>query len=109
MRNCGDGQLLQTYIDGVGLAAAHVQVVVADAQGQDALVDTQAAREENKVLSGMVNHQAAVSEEWAGRTGAFLSTGLMVNFLSLNEMLRISDHGKPIFGVSLHTCEVVVA
>lgn len=35
------------------------------------------------------------------RTGAFLSMGLMTNFLSLKEMFRISLHGKPIFGVSL--------
>lgn len=34
-------------------------------------------------------------------TGAFLSMGLMTNFLSLKEMLRISLQGKPIFGVSL--------
>ncbi|RNA32407.1 hypothetical protein BpHYR1_014198 [Brachionus plicatilis] len=27
------------------------------------------------------------------------STGLIVNFLSLNEMLRISLHGKPILGI----------
>jgi hypothetical protein len=27
--------------------------------------------------------------------------GLMTNFLSLKEMLRISLHGKPIFGVNL--------
>jgi hypothetical protein len=35
------------------------------------------------------------------KSGAFLSMGLMMNFRSLKEMLRISDHGKPIFGVSL--------
>lgn len=35
------------------------------------------------------------------KSGAFLSIGLMMNFLSLNDMLRISDHGKPIFGVNL--------
>lgn len=34
-------------------------------------------------------------------TGAFLSIGLMTNFLSLNEMLRISLQGKPILGVNL--------
>lgn len=34
-------------------------------------------------------------------TGAFLSMGLMTNFLSLKEMFRISLQGKPIFGVSL--------
>jgi len=28
--------------------------------------------------------------------------GLMINFLSLKDMLRISLHGKPIFGVNLN-------
>lgn len=37
------------------------------------------------------------------KSGAFLSIGLIINFLSLNDMLRISDHGKPIFGVNLET------
>ena len=36
-------------------------------------------------------------------TGAFLSIGLMPNFLSLKEMFRISLQGKPIFGVNLKT------
>lgn len=35
-------------------------------------------------------------------TGAFLSIGLMTNFLSLKEMFRISLQGKPIFGVNLN-------
>lgn len=35
------------------------------------------------------------------KSGAFLSMGLMMNLRSLKEMLRISDHGKPIFGVNL--------
>lgn len=35
------------------------------------------------------------------KSGAFLSIGLIMNFLSLNEILRISDQGKPIFGVNL--------
>lgn len=34
-------------------------------------------------------------------TGAFLSMGLMTNFLSLNEMFLISLQGKPILGVNL--------
>lgn len=34
-------------------------------------------------------------------TGAFLSIGLITNFLSLNEMFLISLQGNPIFGVSL--------
>lgn len=34
-------------------------------------------------------------------TGAFLSMGLMTNFLSLKEMFRISLQGNPIFGVNL--------
>lgn len=37
----------------------------------------------------------------ASLTGAFLSIGLMTNFLSLKETFRISLQGKPIFGVSL--------
>jgi len=35
------------------------------------------------------------------KSGAFLSIGFIMNFLSLNEILRISDQGKPIFGVNL--------
>ena len=35
------------------------------------------------------------------KSGAFLSIGLMINFRSLKEIFLISDHGKPIFGVSL--------
>lgn len=34
-------------------------------------------------------------------TGAFLSMGLMTNFLSLKEMFLISLQGKPILGVIL--------
>ena len=34
-------------------------------------------------------------------TGAFLSIGLMINFLSLKEMFLISLQGNPILGVSL--------
>ena len=34
-------------------------------------------------------------------TGAFLSMGLMMNFLSLNEMFLISLQGNPILGVNL--------
>ena len=34
-------------------------------------------------------------------TGAFLSIGLMTNFLSLNEIFLISLQGKPILGVNL--------
>ncbi len=34
-------------------------------------------------------------------TGAFLSMGLIMNFLSLNEMFLISLQGNPIFGVNL--------
>lgn len=36
-------------------------------------------------------------------TGAFLSIGLMTNFLSLKEIFLISLHGKPILGVILLT------
>jgi len=38
------------HLNGVGLAAAHVQLVVAHAQCQDALVDAQTRRVEHKVL-----------------------------------------------------------
>ena len=38
------------HLDSVGLAAAHVQLVVAHAQLQDALVDAQARGIEHKVL-----------------------------------------------------------
>ena len=34
-------------------------------------------------------------------TGAFLSIGLIINFLSLKEMFLISLQGNPILGVSL--------
>jgi hypothetical protein len=34
-------------------------------------------------------------------TGAFLSMGLMTNFLSLKELFLFSLQGKPIFGVNL--------
>jgi hypothetical protein len=34
-------------------------------------------------------------------TGAFLSIGFITNFLSLNEIFRISLQGKPILGVNL--------
>lgn len=39
------------------------------------------------------------------KSGAFLSTGLMTNFLSLNDMFRISLHGKPMRGVILNERE----
>ena len=38
------------HLDGVGLPAPHVQLVVAHAQSQDALVDAQPRRVEHKVL-----------------------------------------------------------
>ena len=48
-------------------------------------------------------------------TGAFLSIGLITNFLSLKDIFLISLHGKPIFGVNLqqtskrrHLAKVVV-
>ena len=37
------------HVDGVGLAAPHVELVVAHAQRQDALVDAHARREEHEV------------------------------------------------------------
>ena len=45
----------------------------------------------------------AVSQITPKLTGAFLSIGLMINFLSLKEMFLISLQGNPIFGVSLET------
>lgn len=41
-------------------------------------------------------------------TGAFLSIGLMINFLSLKEMFLISLQGNPILGVSLDTKNVKI-
>lgn len=38
-------------------------------------------------------------------TGAFLSIGLITNFLSLKEIFLISLQGNPIFGVSLQKCK----
>ena len=35
------------------------------------------------------------------KSGDFFSIGLMTNFLSLNDIFRISLHGKPILGVNL--------
>lgn len=96
------------HLDRVWLAAAHVQLVVAHAQRQDALVNAQPGSIKHKVLeeeegggvSALTGLCTCVSRP--GPTGDFLSMGLMTNFLSLKEMLRISLHGKPIFGVSLH-------
>lgn len=45
----------------------------------------------------------ALSQVTSKLTGAFLSIGLMINFLSLKEMFLISLQGNPIFGVSLDT------
>ena len=39
-------------------------------------------------------------------TGAFLSIGFIVNFLSLKEIFLISLHGKPILGVNLQRAHV---
>lgn len=43
----------------------------------------------------------ATVNDTVSHTGAFLSMGLMTNFLSLKEIFLISLQGKPIFGVSL--------
>lgn len=45
----------------------------------------------------------ALSQVTSKLTGAFLSIGLMINFLSLKEIFLISLQGNPIFGVSLDT------
>lgn len=44
---------------------------------------------------------AANNQKEKSLTGAFLSIGLMTNFLSLKEIFLISLQGKPILGVSL--------
>lgn len=86
--------------------------MVAHTQRQDALVDAQARGIKHKVLKRERFLTFSVYTEHKGKylfipltyftlTGAFLSIGLMTNFLSLKEMLRISLQGKPIFGVNL--------
>lgn len=68
--------------------------------------------EEHHVLWILGNLSFLLNTRLAGRleavnlptlelTGAFLSMGLMTNFLSLKEMFLISLQGKPIFGVNL--------
>ena len=42
-----------------------------------------------------------IGDEKQTLTGAFLSIGLIINFLSLKEMFLISLQGNPILGVSL--------
>ena len=42
-----------------------------------------------------------IGDEKKTLTGAFLSIGLIINFLSLKEMFLISLQGNPILGVSL--------
>ena len=71
--------------------------MVADAEGQDALVDVEAWRVELEVLGG---------ERRAGmRRTVADAVILMQNFLSLKEMLRISLQGNPICGVTLRVSE----
>ena len=43
------------YLNGVWLSPAHVELVVAHAEGEDPLVDTKARREEDKVWGFLVN------------------------------------------------------
>lgn len=68
--------------------------------------------EEHRVLGTLESLSFLLKTQLAGRpevatwstlelTGAFLSMGLMTNFLSLKEMFLISLQGKPIFGVNL--------
>ena len=47
------------HLDGVGLAAPHVQLVVAHAERQDALVDAQPRCIEDKVLQAGNNNTAS--------------------------------------------------
>ena len=47
------------------------------------------------------NQSTPAERQLSPLTGAFLSIGLMTNFLSLNEIFLISLHGKPILGVNL--------
>ena len=71
--------------------------MISHAQGQNALVDTQARGIENKILNSNLDQNT----KREALTLDFLSMGLITNFLSLKEMFRISLHGKPTFGVSL--------
>jgi len=104
------------HLDGVGLPPPHVQLVVTHTQRQDALVDAQPRGVEHKVLHveerdgsfhvKQLNVRQRVKPATRRTlTGAFLSIGLMTNFLSLKEMFRISLQGKPIFGVNLREDE----
>ena len=54
-----------TDLDGVGLPAPHVELVVAHAEGEDPLVDPQPRREEHEVGRLRINrfdHELAVVE-----------------------------------------------
>ena len=48
------------HLDGVGLPAPHVQLVVPHAQRQDALVDAQPRRVEHKVLRSAERSEAGL-------------------------------------------------
>lgn len=100
------------HLNGVGLPPPHVQLVVSHAQRQDALVDPQPRGVEHEILETARGKRVAAlykkahescrqSRVAATLTGAFLSMGLMTNFLSLKEMFLISLQGKPIFGDNL--------
>lgn len=55
------------HVDGVGLPAAHVQLVVAHTQREDPLVDANSRREEHKVwclLVDRLDHELAVVERY---------------------------------------------
>lgn len=49
----------------------------------------------------MITPTKLIGDEKQTLTGAFLSIGLIINFLSLKEMFLISLQGNPILGVSL--------
>lgn len=85
-----------------------------DTERKNALVLAEARRVKLEVLCGWVgammrpsfsqkkkNEKTEERQRKKKRTGASLPTILMVNFLSLKEMLRISAHGKPRRGVTL--------
>lgn len=101
------------HLNGVRLSPPHVQLMIAHAQSQYALVDTQTWGIKHKILQRadafnsnrksifVVVDLLVILQYTTELTGAFLSIGFMTNFLSLKEMFRISLQGKPIFGVNL--------
>lgn len=54
-----------------------------------------------KIPHGVRHYACKLNMDNTILTGAFLSMGLITNFLSLNDMFLISLQGKPILGVNL--------